>query len=821
MFPIPEASVYGASARPGRAKSPLPAIPAGGGGARCGFPLAGGPVSFPRMSKVLRIGARVLAGIGILAALAAALAAGAVWLTLPPVARSARVPGLSAPVAVTYDQDWVPRIHAQSALDGAAALGFLHAGDRLFQMELMRRAASGRLAALAGPAALPVDRMMRVLGLRARAAGDLATLPADARAMLAAYARGVNAFIALKGRFAAPEFLLLGRPEPWEPVDSLLWAKVMGLWLSMNERQELARLALADKVPAAVLEGLWPAQPPGPGPEAMATPLFRYAAAARRLLGVLPVFPAPFTQPQTASNEWAVDGRHTATGAPLLAGDPHLGFTFPGIWYLARIETPDGVLAGATAPGVPFLVLGRNSRIAWTFTTTGADVQDVFIETPAGPGRYMTPEGPRPFSVREETIKVRGGPDQTLVVRESRHGPIISDLDNPLGNPSGPILAAAMGNLQPGDTAAAGLMALNRAGTVPQAGEAAREITSPVQNLLVADARTIGLFVTGQVPIRRAGDGEAPVPGDGAFDWIGWASGDRLPHYLAPGSGRLVNGNEPVWPPDFPVFMGHDTFDAWRAERIRTMLARADRHTAADFAAMQADVEDPFAVQALPVMLAVTGVGGTDAQALELLRGWDGRAVMDSPAPLIFNAWRDAFHAAVLRRAGLAHGLGEPVADFLSRVLSPAGAQWCGGDCAPLLRESLAQAVRALRARFGDDPKAWRWGEAHRAVFAHPLLSRLPLIGPYATISIPSPGDNETVDRGGTDPALQSVHGASYRGVYDLSDLDRSLFIMAPGQSGNLFSPHARDFLTRWRDGATVTLGPEPARTTATVRLTP
>jgi penicillin amidase len=767
------------------------------------------------MTPLLRGIARTLAAIGVVVLLLAGLVAGALWLTVPGSTQTIAIPGLTAAVDITYDADGVPRIHAGSEQDAATALGFLHARDRMFQMDLMRRAASGRLSEIAGPATLPIDRMMRTLGLRQHAVADFATLPPDTQAILQAYARGVNAWIDIKGRFAAPEFLVLGAPEHWEARDSLLWAKTMGLWLSMNWREELARQALAGRVPAAIIDQLWPSQLGTPAPDAMNQPLTRFAAAASRLESVLPRFPEPYTMPRSASNEWAVDGRHSATGAPLLAGDPHLGFGFPGIWYLARIDLPGQVLAGATAPGVPFLVLGHNSKIAWTFTTTGADVQDIFIETPAGPGEYRTPDGPKPFTVREERIKVRGQADEVLTVRETRHGPVISDLDKP----GGPILAAAMANLQPGDTAAAGLLALNRATSVQEAGVAAAEITSPVQNLLVADAKTIGLFVTGRVPIRRAGDGSAPVDGaDGAHDWVGWAAGDKLPHSVSPESGRLVNANEPVWPAGFPVFMGRDTFGDWRARRIREMLEKSDRHTPADFAAMQADVVDSFARQVLPVLLAVPG---TPANAMAPLRGWDGSAVMDSAAPLIFNAWIDAFYSAVLRHAGLTAGVGAPVSDFVASVLSPAGAHWCDGDCAPMLRDSLTEAVKDLSTRFGDDPAAWRWGEAHQAVFAHPILRNIPILGPLTTISIPSPGDDNTVDRGGTNAAFESVHGASYRGVYDLADLDRSLFMITPGQSGNPLSAHARDFATRWRDGATITLGPAAAVITGTVRLIP
>jgi penicillin amidase len=294
-----------------------------------------------------------------------------------------------------------------------------------------------------------------------------------------------------------------------------------------------------------------------------------------------------------------------------------------------------------------------------------------------------------------------------------------------------------------------------------------------------------------------------------------------LPFSVSPPSGRLINANEPVWPRDFPVFMGRDTFGDWRAGRIREMLDRSDRHTPAGFAAMQADVVNTFARRVLPTLLAVQGVTGTAAKALDLLRGWDGSASMDQPSPLIFNAWMEAFRNAVLRRAGLTTGLGAPVSDFVASVLLSSGASWCDGDCQPILREALGNAVRDLAARYGDDPAAWRWGDVHQAVFAHPILRGVPLLGSLSTISVPSPGDDDTVDRGGTDRAFRSVHGAAYRGVYDLADLDRSLFVIAPGQSGNLFDVHARDFIRRWRDGATITLGPTAAAITGTVRLVP
>ena len=769
------------------------------------------------MRIVLRGITRLFAVIGILILLLVVLVGGALWLTLPRGNQQARIPGLAAPVDISFDQDGVPRFRATTDRDAVAVLGYLHARDRMFQMELMRRAASGRLSEIAGAITLPMDRSMRTMGLRHRAASDFAALPDDARALLEAYASGVNARIEARGRFVAPEFLILGRPEPWLPVDSLLWAKTMGLWLSANWRTELSRLALAGRVPQRMIDELWPPKDDAGRPEASLPFPTGVTEAAARLAAVLPHFPGDHTQPGSASNEWAVDGRHTETGAPLLAGDPHLVLGFPGIWYLARIELPDRVLAGATAPGVPALVMGHNGHIAWTFTTTGADVQDVFVETPAGPGMYETPDGPRPFIIREERIAVRGQPTEVLTVRETRHGPVMSDLRKE----PGPILAVAMGNLQVGDTAAAGLMALNRARTVGEAGEAAAMISSPVQNLMVADRQTIGLFVTGRVPIRRAGDGTRPVPGDGSHDWIGWAAGAQLPHAIAPDSGRLVNANERIAPPDFPVFLGRDWFGDWRARRIRALLEATPRHSAASFARMQADATSSFAQQILPALLAVTPAGEAETRMQNLLRGWDGTMNTDAPQPLIFNAWVARFHAAVLKRAGIPLEHSGPRSDGVAFALSDAGRHWCGDDCATMLRETLTETLTEMTARFGADPAAWRWGTAHPAVFAHPLLRNIPILGALATFSIASPGDDTTVNRAGLDARFNAVHGPGFRGVYDLADLERSLFVVSPGQSGNLLSRHARDFLTRWRDGATITLAAKPDSVRSITRIVP
>jgi penicillin amidase len=270
------------------------------------------------------------------------------------------------------------------------------------------------------------------------------------------------------------------------------------------------------------------------------------------------------------------------------------------------------------------------------------------------------------------------------------------------------------------------------------------------------------------------------------------------------------------------VFLGRDWNDDWRAARIRALLDRSPTHTVAAFTAMQADVDSVYAQRLLPRLRAVPPPAGAAGRALALLADWDGAMAMDKPQPLIFNAWIGRFRDAVLAHAGVPPEDAGPSAEFVAYVLSPAGAAWCGGDCSALLAAALTDATADLVTRFGADPAAWRWGTAHRAVFAHPIVSRLPVVGGWGRLAIDSPGDDSTLDRGGMGwTGFDSVHGASFRAVYDLAALDRSRFMMAPGQSGNLLSPHAQDFLKRWRDGDTISLGPAAAVVAATLTLTP
>ncbi len=781
-----------------------------------------GPGDDLTVRTILRFSGRLLALLLTFGLFGTFFAAALVFTSLPDAREELAIAGLSAPVDITLDSDGIPRITAATERDAAAALGYLHARDRMFQLEMMRRGAEGRLAEIAGESALRLDRFSRTLGLMQRARADVEALSPETRDLLAAYADGVNAWIAARGRLAAPEFLVLGEPEAWKPEHSLLWGKVMGLWLSGAWRRDLDRARIAAALPPERLKLIFP-EDSSPGRLDLA------AAALGRVLAQVPAFGVDAPLPDSASNAWAVAGSRAAQGAPLLANDPHLGFQAPIIWYLARIELPDGRFrAGATAPGVPAVVIGRNEKLAWGFTTTHSDTQDVFIERLAGEG-YETPEGPRPFTIREERIAVRGREEPELLrVRETRHGPVISDLDPGAGLPPGVVLSVAMANLAPEDTAADGLLALNRATTLAEARAAAARISSPPQNLMVTEAGgRIAQYLVGRTPVRRSGDGALPVPGwDGAADWTGFVPFDAMPHLEDPATGMLAAANSRPAPAEHPVFLGRDWNGDWRLRRIAHLLAARPVHDAASFAAMQNDSLSLFAQEVLPALRAITPPAAA-ASAHALLSNWNGEMRAELPQPLIFHAWLGTFRRMALEAGGADVAADVAGPEFLRGILTPEGARaWCGADaCAGLLSRALEAAVRDLTARYGSDPAEWRWGKAHVARFEHPLLRFVPLLGAMVRLEVPTPGDGETISRGGFreagDNPFQHLHGAGLRIVLDLSDQDGVLAMIATGQSGHPMSDAWGGMLQRWGDGDVLRLGRLPDREAGRIRLTP
>jgi len=755
--------------------------------------------------------------------------ASAVWFyaSLPKMEGRVTVPGLTAEVRIERDRHGVPAIKAVNDRDAALALGYAHAQDRLFQMELMRRTGAGRLAEILGEPALATDKFMRGLGLYRLAERQWSQLSPELQSVLTAYAAGVNAFIAQDGRVMPPEFHLLRfTPESWKPADSLVWGKLMALQLSGNFRGALLRARLAKRLSPEELGQLFPSYPTE-APRTIAE-LLPADESLARILETLPEQAGPVG----ASNNWVLGGGHTEKGKPLLANDPHLPLSTPGPWYLARIETPGLTLTGATAPGVPFLVLGHNRRIGWGFTTTESDTEDLFIERidPLDRSRYLAPGGPMPFETREEVFEIRGAEPVRMIVRTTRHGPVISDFDGAAIPGEREVLALAAPFLAEDDRSPEALFRMNRAENWAGFDDALRNLTAPQQNIVYADTGgTIAFTAPARVPIRARGNGSIPVPGwSGEYDWTGFIPFEELPRSVNAASGRYVSANNKIVPESYPYFLGGDWDLPNRAERIGELLDASPRQSAETTAAIQADTVSLAARRLLPLLLQAPPADARAEAAIAMLKDWDGSMAAGRPEPLLFVAWLRELNRELLEpKLGDAFdaywGLRPSViANILTRDTA-----WCGtepGACGQRIAHSLLAALTEIEGELGPDMAKWRWDGMHVALFPNPVLSRIPLLGKFFTVKIQAEGGDDTINRGAMaissrEHPFADIHAASLRMVLDFADLDSSRFMIAPGQSGNPLSPHYADLLKPWRNFAW--LHPATEKSVAVLALTP
>lgn len=747
----------------------------------------------------------------------AVIVAGALyWLftSLPQTSGTIALKGLKEPVEIIRDKNGIPHIFAKDDGDAAFALGFVHAQDRLWQMEQLRRAGSGRLAEIEGEAAAPFDRFIRTLGLERLAEAALTELDPTLRAELDAYTAGVNAYLQNHSGAWPPEFVLLGlTPARWRPVDSLLWGELMALQLSGNWHAEMLRARLLEKLSPAQVDQLWPPIPGDAPTRATELQLYRNLPL-ERLAALFAMFDG-----HGASNAWAVDGAHSETGKPILANDPHLGFSLPILWYLISIETPTLHVAGATVPGVPVVILGHNDRIAWGMTTTGGDVEDLFVEKldPNDPGRYLTPDGSLPFRTRTETIPVRGKPPMTITVRETRHGPVISDVVEALGKAAkrGTVVALSATWINPNNLIAQAVYRIDRARDWNSFLAALKDFNAPEQTLAYADVDGhIGYYVTGWLPQRKAGNGRLPVPGwTGEYDWTGVVPFEELPHRLDPPSGHFVNANNRVTPPNYPYLVTTDGYEwPYRARRIETLLDVQPKESANDFEKIQADIVSLAARELLPLMTDIEPVAPDAKAMLERLKRWNGVMDRSRPEPLVFAAWLREFNRAIFadKLGDDFHAFWGEHAGLIETILTEHPA-WCAkagepakaGDCRARLSAAFERAFAWLAERYGRDPELWRWGDAHQAQFIHRVFERIPVIGRLVNLRLPADGGNDTINRAGFAVANEGapfadVHGAGYRAIYDLADIWHSRFVIATGQSGNPLSRHFTDLVRRW-----------------------
>ena len=772
------------------------------------------------------------------------LAGVAAWLyleeSLPKLDGEAAVTGISAPVEIVRDPEGVPHIFAKDERDGWFAMGYVHAQDRLWQMEFQRRVAQGRLAEFIGERAYDTDRLMRTLGIAPMAARIAARLDAETRAHLEAYAAGVNAFVA--GDPVLPvEFQVFRiRPEPWKPADSIGWMMVMAWDLSGNWRSELGRLRYATKVGrerAAELIPPYPGDPAWPLPDFAAL----YQAASPAASALLEAFPG--ADAAIGSNNWVVSGARSETGKPLLANDPHLGLQSPALWYLAHLSTPQFNVVGGTLPGLPFVVLGRTDSVAWSMTTTGSDTQDLFVErvAPDDASSYITPKGREKFLVREEVIRV-GSEERRIKVRSTRHGPVISDAVKPVGDaaPKGHVIALAWAAFTEDNATARAGFAMNRARNAREFVAAARDLHAPHQNLVFADRDgRIGFVAPARVPVRRADNeamGRVPVPGwIDKYDWDGFLPFDKLPAVMDPPSGRIVTANHRITPPGYKPFLSVDWFPPYRADRIEELLAQTPRHSLASFSRIQADSLSRLARELLPVARGAKPGTEDGRRAQAMLATWKGEMTPESPAPLVFSAWYRE-----LTRLVYADELGDIFreswdqrAAFMFAVLrgDRGYAQWCDNvttpareTCPMLASKAFELAAIDLERRFGE-PAQWRWGAAHRAAADHRPFGFFPVVKHLFNVSPETAGDGYSVNVGqytirDEEWPFANRHAGSLRAIYDLADLDRSLFMQSTGQSGNVLSPWYSSFGERWAKVEYITIPARRESIAAAYRLT-
>ncbi|MFN5677005.1 MAG: penicillin acylase family protein [Roseiflexaceae bacterium] len=731
---------------------------------------------------------------------------------------------LQQPVEVMRDTWGVPHIYAQNTHDLFLAQGFVHAQDRLWQMETQRRLGHGRLAELVGARAIDTDRFMRILGLGRSAVRDAQTVSGQTHDALTAYVEGVNAFIAQHQRKLPPEFLLLRHtPTPWSIADVLVWGKVMALSLSGNWQQEILRAQLIAKIGATRASAYEPRQrddmpvivPPG----------LQYTAT----IGQSAVDMAENARPwlndneNNGSNNWVVAGSRSTSGLPLLANDPHLGITIPSVWYEIHLNAPDYHVAGASFAGVPGVVIGHNERIAWGVTNSMTDVQDLYIErfdpNDASGRRYEYQGEWHQAELIYETITVKGGAPVIEPVRITRHGPIITPLIDAAGNREPQPLALQWTALHT-STLFDAILDLNRATDWESFRAALHKWDVPPQNFVYADvAGHIGYQLAGAIPVRSNSDGRVPVPGwSGEYEWQGFVPFAQLPASYDPATGYIATANNRIVPNDRTPAIRGEWSNGWRAARIIQRLTQHERHDAASFAGIHAD---HFHMGSHDIIALAGRLPDGDAvanQARALLSAWDGMVATHSIASTIALQFVEelqhvvfASHLDMMQRIlGIGALISRPGREYMNRatpdMLRAAllnDNDWFGDTRAwdDVLPTAWQQTVRTLKKRLGNNPNQWRYGAWHTITLAHPL-GAIPLIGKLFTRGPYELGGNrDTVNMGdintlGNKSIVYTC--PSLRIICDTSDWDLCKSIHPVGQSGHPLSTHFSDFIKAW-----------------------
>jgi len=806
-------------------------------------------------SKLLRVSLWLI-GLCLIAGLSISLAY--LYYAQSNISGKRTIKSLGDSVAITFDEADIPHINAKSQADAYFALGYLHASERSWQMEMNRRIASGRLSEVLGADTVKIDRFVRTLGIKRAAERQFDRYPVSAKRLLQAYADGVNAGNAQLGWALPVEYFLTGsKPGHWSPTDSVAWMLMMAYDLGGNWQKELQRLELSQYLTTKqVWEIVTPYEPGEPVSNLDFSKLYKDLKVFNSSPGSTESKPQNLPATELSqwdqiggkdgigSNNWALSGKLSATGKPLLANDPHLGLSAPAIWYFAHLEAPGLNVIGGTLPGIPAIVLGRTDKFAWSYTNTGPDVQDLYIERidQNNPGMYQGPDGPLPFKVHQEIIDIKGAPSLTFLVKETRHGPVISDSyarAKRVIDTDRYALALRWTALDIENQSIAGLLDMNRAVDLDQFKQALRKNYAPMQNVVMADIEgNIAYQAAGVAPKRLLHHGlygVAPAPGwEKQYDWNGYVPFEQLPASNNPEQGWIATANQRIISINDPNPLTGDWELPTRYDRIVDLIKSKNIHSADDMKTMQGDTLSLGATPLLELFKSSQSSHPLSAKAMEIGRGFDGNMKVDSAGALIFNAWADQLTRNLFSRLSYMftenYGTRNYRAPLINQVQNP-NSPWCDDpktqqveSCQDSSNKALDKALEYLSKEYGNDPTTWSWGKAHIAISEHRPFSKVPLLGSLFNIKTPFPGDSFSINVSRLElmqsqNPYETLQAPSLRTIYDLSDLEKSLFIYQTGQSGWVQSKMYRNMNSFWANNEYLPLQMKPQKISRQLEL--
>ncbi|HEX7960318.1 MAG TPA: penicillin acylase family protein [Terriglobales bacterium] len=741
---------------------------------------------------------------------------------LPQVDGTMTVPGLTAPVHVIRDAQGVPHIQAANVDDLFFAQGYVTAQDRLWQMDISRRYAAGELAEIFGPRLLEHDIQQRYLQIRNSVERALSGFNPRDRQFLEDYARGVNAFINSHRDGLPLEFAILRyQPKPWRVADSLLVGANMSQMLNTQYDVELWREKVIQHLTPELIGDLYPNRswrdhPPGAESETLndqtpsGVPNPRRRTNDRRHTSVASAFgfsnplPSDCEDCLPGSNNWAISGEHTVSGKPLLSNDMHLSHQIPNIWYEAHLKSGDFDVAGLTLPGLPFVMVGHNQRIAWGFTNLGPDVEDLFIENLNQNQQLETPKGFVAPERHFETIHVKGARDLQFDVIVTQHGPIITPI-----LPGERRQLALQWTLYDPTVLTDPFFDVDSARNWQEFRAAFSKFGGPSENVVYADVDGhIGYQATGKIPIRPSGDGLLPVSGaDDSHNWKGYIPFDELPSVFDPPSGMIATANARITPDNYRYLLANNWFEPYRTERIYRVLDNGQKFKPADMLNLQtdiySDVDHFFADHFVYAIDRSKNVSERVRRAAEIMRGWDGRMVADSAAPTIAYYSRRRLMRLILQpKLGADYEFyswGRSMV-ALETIVDRRVARWLPPSFANY-DELLVKAVEETLEAAPRDLTSWNWGNQFPIEIQHPVLGSIPVLRWFSgTGKHPQSGDGVTVKQ------IGRTFGPSERMTVDFSNLDNSTLNIVVGQSGHLLSPHYKDQFKAWYEGSTFNL---------------